>query len=270
MNAALKCSILLNLALAGGLIYALVDRPHLSATAASPRIVETHPPANEMVTATPTFSSNLEPKLEPKAFHWNQLDAEDYHVYVKNLRDIGCPEATVRAIVSADVHAAYNIRYQELEKKLTDLGNGSWSALASDINSEAKLKSELQNLPDAEAAEIADLLGLKPAAPVADNAMAHVQRVQPITLPLALQPIDPTALNLTSEQLKVINDVRQNFMDEVGGANQDPNDPAYLKRWQQAQPEADGMLRGMLGNAFYQNYQGAALQNSQNLTATQP
>jgi hypothetical protein len=65
-------------------------------------------------------------------------------------------------------------------------------------------------------------------------------------------------LNLTDQQIQVINDLRQNFTDEIGGPNQDPNDPAYLERWQKAQPEADDMLRGMLGITVWQNYQVAA------------
>jgi hypothetical protein len=74
-------------------------------------------------------------------------------------------------------------------------------------------------------------------------------------MPLVLQSIDLTTMNLSDDQKQVIADIRQSFLDQIGGTNQDPNDPAYLERWQQAQPEADSMLRGMLGTSFFQDYQ---------------
>jgi hypothetical protein len=40
-------------------------------------------------------------------FDWRQIESEDYRTYVKNLRAIGCPEETVRDIVSADLLQAY-------------------------------------------------------------------------------------------------------------------------------------------------------------------
>jgi hypothetical protein len=84
-----------------------------------------------------------------------------------------------------------------------------------------------------------------------------------IVLPLALQGIDLAAMNLSDDQKQVIAGVRQNFLAQIGGTNQDPDDPAYLQRWQQAQPAADDMLRAMLGTSIYQNYQLTALQNGQ-------
>jgi hypothetical protein len=40
-------------------------------------------------------------------FDWRRVESEDYESYVKNLRDIGCPAATIRDIVTADVLQAY-------------------------------------------------------------------------------------------------------------------------------------------------------------------
>lgn len=47
-------------------------------------------------------------------FHWAQLESADYRVYVANLRGIGCPEATVRDIVIADVNDLFNARVKVL------------------------------------------------------------------------------------------------------------------------------------------------------------
>ena len=40
-------------------------------------------------------------------FHWREIEATDYRVYMANLRRIGCPEETLRDIISADVHALF-------------------------------------------------------------------------------------------------------------------------------------------------------------------
>jgi LysM repeat protein len=40
-------------------------------------------------------------------FAWKEIESADYPTYIANLRDIGCPEQTVRDIIIADVNALY-------------------------------------------------------------------------------------------------------------------------------------------------------------------
>ncbi len=40
-------------------------------------------------------------------FHWAQVESADYKVFIANLRGIGCPEATVRDIVIADIDGLF-------------------------------------------------------------------------------------------------------------------------------------------------------------------
>jgi hypothetical protein len=40
-------------------------------------------------------------------FTWQELESDDYPTYIKNLRDIGCPEQTIRDIIIADVNTLY-------------------------------------------------------------------------------------------------------------------------------------------------------------------
>ena len=47
-------------------------------------------------------------------FHWAQLESADYRIYLANLRGIGCPEATVRDILIADVNALFSVRVKAL------------------------------------------------------------------------------------------------------------------------------------------------------------
>lgn len=40
-------------------------------------------------------------------FVWNQIESDDYATYIANLRAVGCPEATIRDIIVADVNQLY-------------------------------------------------------------------------------------------------------------------------------------------------------------------
>ena len=40
-------------------------------------------------------------------FSWQEVESDDYPTYIKNLRDIACPEQTIRDIIIADVNALY-------------------------------------------------------------------------------------------------------------------------------------------------------------------
>jgi hypothetical protein len=78
------------------------------------------------------------------------------------------------------------------------------------------------------------------------------------SMPLVFQPVDPEVLKLSEEQLRVVDDLQQWFIGQVGGLDQDPNDPGYRERWIGAQSQMDGMTRGMLGGSVFQAYQLAA------------
>ena len=251
MKLSLKISILLNVGLLGGLIFIWADRPKAASQSAAAVSSVSQLPARDV----PAPAAQVEPRMEPVAFRWQQLDAADYHVYVQNLRAIGCPEVT------ADVHAAYQPRINTLEKNLADLATSSWSTLAGAAGTGAALRSELQNLPVEESSEIADVLGWKSTpvqtaagTPANSPSEQDAQEQTPATMPLVFQNLDPAELGLDDEQSQIITNLRQNFVEQVGGTNQDPNDPAYLARWQQAQPAADSMLRGRLGNQIYSQY----------------
>ena len=43
-------------------------------------------------------------------FSWREVESADYPTYIANLRDIGCPEQTIRDIIIADVNAMYSRR----------------------------------------------------------------------------------------------------------------------------------------------------------------
>jgi hypothetical protein len=74
-------------------------------------------------------------------------------------------------------------------------------------------------------------------------------------MPLVFQSFNRTFWNLNDDQLAVIEQIRSKFLEAVGGLDQDPNDPAYLEKWQKAQPECDALLWFKLGKDFFQEAQ---------------
>jgi LysM repeat protein len=66
------------------------------------------------VSASSGDSTNGKPKvvLRRQFFSWDELESTNYQAYIKNLRDIGCPESTIRDIIIADVNQAFANRKQ--------------------------------------------------------------------------------------------------------------------------------------------------------------
>ena len=46
-------------------------------------------------------------------FSWQELESRDYPTYIKNLREIGCPEQTIRDLIIADVTQMLREKYQD-------------------------------------------------------------------------------------------------------------------------------------------------------------
>jgi hypothetical protein len=258
MKTAFRVSILLNLGL---LSWLLIPPIHRVKPVAEP-IVATPPPAPAMLPPSNPAPANPEP------FHWNQLYASNYHAYVKNLRAIGCPESTLRAIVAADVHAVFQPEVDELRKKLSDLAGRSWAGQISSLTNAEAWQAELQQLPGEESAMIADYLGETVATPsplpvTRKRRQPVADPDAPVEVPLVAQDVNLTTLHLDEGQLQAIDDLRKIFVQKIGGPNQDPNDPAYLARWRTAQAEVDNLMQGMVGNQAYLDYQQLAFAAAQ-------
>lgn len=253
------------------------------------------------------------PTAERRPFHWSQIESGDYRIYVANLRAIGCPEQTIRDIITADVDSLYAARRQPLEAKLA----------ASTFVGGPAADGELRELRDQEASAITALLASPPAAanmtsapsalaaetptPGSDRqeprntalAFQAIQNGDPsgrelgvtasdvapgfqssrsvrhtppatISMPLVFHEVDPSVLTLNPRQAQVVNDLRQKFIEAVGGPNQDPTDPAYSQRWQTSQPAVDLDLWSTLGINAFQAYQIAAWAKAHDQTPPGP
>jgi hypothetical protein len=181
-----------------------------------------------------TAADRQECNAPAPVFRWSQLESTNYRTYMANLRAIGCPEQTIRDIVVADVHTLYAMRRNRLApgEDVHDLSAEEASLLASLLGAEAAPEGSLATPP----------------------AYKQIEGTPPIT-PLVLRDPDLRSLPLTPEQAKVIADLQQQFRQRLGTASPEPNDPAYRRRWQAAQADSDSMLRGLLGEQFYLDYE---------------
>jgi len=229
MTSGFKISVICNLALACVIVFLL-------------RHQEKAMPVPVAETAAPvTAASAPAEPAESNPFQWTQLESiNDYRVYVANLRAAGCPESTVEDIAQGDAERAFSFQRRKLN---LDAGNpGPWSR-------------------GAEMRLVAFLLGRAPAPNLAEESgeqPAPEGDATPPVYPLAFQDVNPDALGLNTEEKEAFENalagVRQQFINQIGGTNQDPADPAYLARWQKAQSQMDTVLRAKLGGKIFNAY----------------
>jgi len=185
------------------------------------------------------------PAVEVKGFSWEQVETDDYVKYIANLRGIHCPEQTVRDIITADLDSAYAVRRQALERETagSDASRQELGAKLEGLRGEEKYV--LAQLLDDPLPGTPNLAGEKPP-------MIPLHHARPM-MPLVLASIDPAALQLNEAQAVILQQVRQQFQEEIG--TQNPEDLAYRERWFVAQHKADDRLRGLLGSKVYSQFQ---------------
>ena len=245
-NIILSLSLIVNLGFVCWGVSALTMRSssEMKAADVSPKVV-----------SVPTQPSRLASAEKPDAvpnqpsFHWSQLISTDDAEYMVNLRSIGCPENTIRDIITAAIGHQYDDKRRLVAEEKAKHSLDTVSAQ----NAVAALWDEQNDL-------IARLFGTSGTfgrgtvrkAPVASSAETRTA-VQGSALaryddplPLAMREPDP-AWGLSADQIFIWNRIADKFVQAVGGPGQDPNDPAYHERWQVAQEEADEQMKLHLG-----------------------
>jgi hypothetical protein len=233
----LRLSIAANLALSGLVVWLMREK-----SAGTPR----HAAAPIQATNGPVeihpIQTTVEPVVISKPFRWSELESTDYRTYLANLRNIGCPEQTIRDILTADIDSVFAQKRAQVE-------NTSSGGLA---------ETQLRQLRGQEVSFLAALLGDAPqfAAPAPQKPPWLLARreVQPAP-PLVFGNLDLPALKLNSDQIAAIGQVREEFRNQLGV--QDTNDPAYAQRWNRARRDADDTVRGLLGSKVYLQLQAA-------------
>src|SRR5262245_26886461 len=65
---------------------------------------------SQLSSPLPTMASNvIKTNVVVRRLHfkWEDIESDDYPTYIANLREIGCPEPTIRDIIVADINQFY-------------------------------------------------------------------------------------------------------------------------------------------------------------------
>ena len=108
----LVISLVINVALGAALM-----KPQPAASP-SPSPVESKQPAPQPGIAAPAAKprtvTQVVTNTVAQKFDWNAVESDDYKKYIANLRSIGCPEETIRDIITADVNKLYESKRKAL------------------------------------------------------------------------------------------------------------------------------------------------------------
>ena len=250
----LAYSMLLNGIFGGILGYKclLAPRPHANSAPPIP------PPAlAQPISPVP----EAKPAIPPDPFQWSTLESADYPTYMANLRNVGCPEITIRDIISADIAALYAQKRAALAAQKLDPAT-LYRAAAALQEEEVCLLDRLLGTLTVTSQEPVAAVATISASPF--TAAAELRQKTALT-PLVFQPVDPGALKLNDLQGVVLERIRQTFIEQIGGTNQNPNDPKYLERWQAAKTVADSQLKDLLGKDNYYDYQVESLKQARKM-----
>lgn len=88
-------------------------------------------------------------------FKWSRLESEEYPAYVANLRDLGCPEKTIRDIILPDIERLYSKRRAEVSA-----ARDFWMSGLERVAADRERKQKLMALVTEEADLIKGLLGV--------------------------------------------------------------------------------------------------------------
>ncbi len=108
----LLLSVILNLGLAAALLRPAPTPPVSPAVAEAPIIAAQ--PAPAAPGARPRPATQIVTNTLAHKFDWRAVESDDYRKYIANLRSIGCPEETIRDIITADVGKLYESKRKAL------------------------------------------------------------------------------------------------------------------------------------------------------------
>lgn len=107
----------------------------------------------ESTNAAPSSKTNV--VVRRQFFHWNEIESDDYTVFIANLRRIGCPELTVRDIIIADVNQMFaQRRAQEIVT-----AESQWWRTEPDLDATEAALAQMSKLEEDRVALLTRLLG---------------------------------------------------------------------------------------------------------------
>ena len=214
----------------------------------------------------------------PKPFHWSEIETDDFNSYIKKLREIGCPELTIQRLVSAELDDIYpesrpvTTPFQKQALQTMPIVPGI-NHISSVTSSPQKQQLMAALFPGCQSNGSVGTAGSGASFQAASDAVSQSQRAvsngsagltqtKPATIPLALKESTSQLIPPNVANAQVMAGIRDEFVSNIGGPNQDPADLAYIQRWQIAQNKADAQLRAQLGKIAYNRLSIAAAQEA--------
>lgn len=156
------------------------------------------PPAADSSGGTNTLTGTNRPTVVVRRqfFSWQQLESQDYATYIKNLREIGCPEQTIRDIIIADVTEMLRGKYRDATSGI--LVNPKWWTNFRDETETAAENSQAERMWVERNNVLQRLLG--PDWAVRQNASSTTRPNPQQELILATLEVNPVLQALTAEQ----------------------------------------------------------------------
>lgn len=251
--ALLGSSLLLNAALGYSL---LMPQPQTSQTSVLPasKPMAAKAPASALRNAWP--------------FHWSQMDAPDFPTYAKNLRDIGCPEATIRDILAGEldevyrqkeaqsgpssgrINASERARQQtEREQILAQLmqtatPTGATAAAPAIMQTASSGGGGIMQSANEKAARQTSVIPAAFAFGAPSGATA-MQGGQPVLTAAAEQSYLPANTAASLKQMQ------NDFASELGNATQDPASEEYRAAWNLATQKSDERFSSLFGGDVF-------------------
>ncbi|HKS37819.1 MAG TPA: hypothetical protein VJW76_11555 [Verrucomicrobiae bacterium] len=175
-------------------------------------------------------------------FVWNQIESDDYPTYIANLRAIGCPEATIRDIIVADVNQLF------ARRRATEIvtAEQQWWRSEPDLDITQAAVVKLKALETERRSLLSRLLG-------AEWESSYYPYPAPTGNPLdgpLLGALSPQAKNAVHEIEDRSQERRQAYLEAMQKEGKPP-DPAELERLRQ---ETRAELAQVLGPEQLQEY----------------
>ncbi len=189
-----------------------------------------------------------------KAFRWSQIESPDLSKYIANLRAIECPEGIIRDVITTAVGKIYEAKRVELMAKMP--GSPGSAAI---LQVQNRLRSEENDLVESllgEARKIGkvhDTLDGKAIGGASNDDGPPAK----VFLPVVLLDSDSKLFADPARAAK-FQSMRQEFAQTIG-VNQDPSDPEYLRRWNEARTAFDAQFQAVFGTEEFQKLQTRAV-----------
>ncbi len=171
-----------------------------------------------------------------QSFHWDQLESTDLRKFIANLRNIGCPEATIRTLVRAEICSVLSRRPQSLASQQdARIGTAQVSSAEVDqIMGSLGFSAELDAEPDQDVLTL-----LRAAADESDPRMVLDSRLEP-------------KRSLIEEWTQTSNARKEAWARSFEGREPTPTELTHL--WQ-IEEDSEATLRELLTSEEWEQFQ---------------